>query len=33
MALPHLPAEVIVHHGIEFSIALGFRNIQNLGNL
>lgn len=33
MALPHLPAEVVEYHGIEFSIVLGFRNIQNLGNL
>jgi len=32
MALPHLPAETLSHNGIDFSIELGFRNIQNLGN-
>lgn len=31
MALPHLPAHNVEFQGIEFSMELGYQNIQQLG--
>lgn len=33
MSLAHLPAEEILHHGVAFSIQLGFRVVQDMGKL